>query len=211
MIISHKHKFIFFACGKTGTHSVEAILDQYNDDPELISQIDQDLEILRRQTSCPYTLKHVRPDFVRKYIDPSVWNSYFKFVFVRNPCDWVLSNFCFNYRYASKYLHTFEPVHVNAVWHMLKIHNQSAFTDNYFQYTFTLDESGNPLVDFIGKMENFQEDFNYVCSRIGVEPQQLEKKNPTSHMHYKKLYTEKAKSLVAELYKKDIELLHYEF
>jgi hypothetical protein len=211
MIISHKHKFIFFACGKTGTHSIEAVMDKYHDGQEFIQQVDQELETLRRKHSCPYTLKHVRPAFVRKLIDPQIWDTYYKFVFVRNPWDWVLSNFCFNNKHLVKHLHSFDTVHVNAVWHLMKVHNQSPYTESYFQHTFVYDEDGKMMVDYFGKLESFQDDFNYICSRIGLDPEPLQKKNPTAHLHYKNLYTMDARNLVEELYKPDIELLNYEF
>lgn len=211
MIISHRYKFMFFACGKTGTHSVEALLDKYHDGHEIIEQVDQELEKLRLKYSRPFTLKHVRPGFVRNIVDPEIWNTYFKFVFVRNPWDWVLSNYCFNNKHLVKYLYKVDPVHVNVVWHLLKLHNQTPYAESYFQHTFVFDEAGDRLVDFYGKLENFQEDFNFVCSKIGISSASLDVRNPTNHNHYKELYSEEAKSLVAELYKKDIELLGYEF
>jgi len=211
MIISHKHKFIFFACGKTGTHSIEAILDKYDEGQDLNEMINTEQQKLRDQYSRPFNLKHVRPAFVKQYLDKEIWDNYFKFVFVRNPWDWVLSNYCFNHKHLVKFLKSFDPIHINVVWHLLKIHNQTFYTESYFQHTFVEDEHGNPMVDFVGKLENFQADFNFICSRIGIEPKTLEKKNPTDHLHYRELYSDEGRELVARLYKKDIEILNYQF
>ena len=211
MIISHRHKFIFFACGKTGTHSVESIMEKYHDGEEIILKVDQELEKLRRQYSKPFTLKHVRPAFVRDLIDPGIWNNYFKFVFVRNPWDWVLSNYSFNHKHLAQFVYRFDPVHVEVVWNLMKIHNQSLYTESYYQHTFVVDQNGERLVDYFGKMENFQEDFNQICSKIGIETEILEKRNPSDHSHYREIYSEEAKNLVSKLYREDIEILGYSF
>ena len=39
----------------------------------------------------------------------------------------------------------------------------------YNQLDYVTDEHGNLLVDFIGRLENFDEDVHEVFSRIGVE------------------------------------------
>lgn len=211
MIISHRKRFIFFACGKTGSTSIEQILGRYHDDDELLIRINKRLDFLRTRYSRPFTAKHVRPELVRELVGEEIWDNYYKFVFVRNPWDWVVSNFFYNFGYLAKSLVKFDEDHFNAVWYHLKLHNQSLHTDNYFQHTFIEDENGSRLTDFFGRYEKMQEDFDIICKKINIRPVKVPKINRTHHRPYRELYTEKAKQLVAGHYQKDISILGYKF
>ncbi|WP_342597488.1 sulfotransferase family 2 domain-containing protein [Cyanobacterium aponinum UTEX 3222] len=87
MIISHEYKFIMFCNPKTGTTSLEKALQNYNE-----------YNILNNGYYGLWANKHMPPAIAKGFLPLNVYQDYFKFVFVRHPFDWVISQ----YKYQAK-------------------------------------------------------------------------------------------------------------
>ena len=140
-----------------------------------------------------------------------VYDDFFKFTFVRNPWDRIVSLYSYHKQrnfdyydfdsisfrnYVKKYLFTQKtqtPLNVNPCMDWIT------------------DENGNLIIDFIGRFENLQKDFDKICKHIGMNQQQLPHKNKSKHKHYTEYYDEETKEIVAEKYAKDIEYFGYKF
>ena len=201
-MISLKHKFIFVHIPKCAGCSLKEHLKEHSKD-ELIN-------------SHHLTLQKIIKNFNIEAAD------YYKFTFVRNPWNRILSLYSFwlNQTPSSIYYQwDYEQVD------FIKSENISfrdfvklaASNDTVFHKKPHL----NPYIghfikhpsslDFIGKLENFQEDFNVVCERIGIPKQQPRWVNKSKHKHYTEYYDDETIQIIAEKYAKDIEYFGYEF
>ena len=74
------------------------------------------------------------------------------------------------------------------------------------------DKQGNMLIDFVGRFENLQNDFDYACEKIGIPKKKLPHMvKSENRKHYTEYYNEKTKSIIANKYAKDIEYFNYRY
>ena len=142
---------------------------------------------------------------ISNYVSKEVYNKSFVFTTIRNPYSRAVSMFLHGSWATAK---TFDDF-CNA------IKKEEYPTDCTKWHSSTLVEhiiDGNDLkVDFVIKLENLQEDFDFVCDKIGIPKQQLPYKNKTKHKHYTEYYNDETRQIVAEIYAKDIKYFGYKF
>ncbi|MCK8480550.1 sulfotransferase family 2 domain-containing protein [Psychroserpens algicola] len=149
------------------------------------------------------------------------FNTYYKFTFVRNPWDRLYSAYSFlkkggmNHLDAqfSKEVMTEVDTFEDFVMHWLTPERMNSWIHFIPQFTFITNDSNKIMVDFVGRFENFQEDFTTISKHIGVNQPliHLNKTKDKKQHSYRDAYTNEMKSRVAELYKTDIELFKYNF
>jgi len=161
------------------------------------------------------TTKHLIASNAKKIYEP-YWDDYFKFSFVRNPWDRMVSMTKFSKFYGvhikngnidiSNYLKKFPQIEIDP-------------------RSKNLDKTFNPIknsvflnilnleLDFVGRFENIDEDFKFVCKSIGAPLLSFinDPLHKSNQKHYTEYYDDETREIVAEKYAKDIEYFGYEF
>ena len=207
MIVCHRHRFIFAAVPKTGTHSVRVALREHMaaDDIEQVGLFVtkrfpfEDLAALRHGH---LGLKQVRP-----YLGEEIFTSYFKFAFVRNPFDRFVSYCAFMTRNRDVFQKSPQVV----MEHLL--FNEPPEQHILFQpqHTVLADEDGRLLTDMVGRVEEMQASYDAICERIGIPGRMLEQVNSSQRGDYRQYYNPALVDGVAARYGRDLELFGYSF
>ncbi|MFD2168197.1 sulfotransferase family 2 domain-containing protein [Thalassotalea euphylliae] len=237
-MLALKKKFLFVHIPKVAGQSIEktlmAIFDDLPERNELL--LKPNLNPLKG----PPRLAHLTAqEYIRcGYIDQASFDNIYKFAFVRNPWERLVSEF--NYRKSlglEKYQCSFRRFVMDGF--------PTKFDDDYVnardlfrhvipQSSFLFDKDGELLVDFIGRFERLQADFSIVCKKLGVEETELMRENITKlqksnsffawlanrfikdtskdiKQHYSQYYDNETEQKVAELYRQDIVNFGYTF
>ncbi len=147
------------------------------------------------------------------------FSRYFKFTFVRNPWDRVVSAYTFlkqggmNERdraWAKSHLVDY-PDFDSFVTGWLS--PESARSQLHFrpQLDFLCERSPELLVDFVGYFETLESDFDKIRERLGCGDE-LPKTNQSNRREdYREYYSARTKEIVARVYRDDIHALGYDF
>ena len=80
------------------------------------------------------------------------------------------------------------------------------------QLDYLVDLRGNHIVDFVGRYESLQADFDHCCERIGLPLQALpHRRRADDRSAYREYYDDESKALVERHFAADIEAFGYEF
>jgi hypothetical protein len=198
MLISDRHRFIFIHVYKTGGTSIRSALKPYRDLPSLPTRV------LARLGLCPHP-GHASAREVRSRY-PDRWRDYYTFAFVRNPWAWQVSLYAFMRQEKNHpqgdLARSFDSFRSYLEWRV--------DGNKRLQSEFVGDGEGQVLVDYIGRVETMQDDFQALCERLGIEAS-LPHKNTSSHRDYRSYYDAYTRDLVAEHFAPDIEHFGYTF
>jgi hypothetical protein len=216
MLLSVKYNFLFVHIAKTGGTSVRAALAPLRwRDPMYIPQfIASRLSHATGHRIASKLPRHARIIAAKEMLPHELFEKLFKFAFVRNPWDLQVSSWHHLKRerpHLVEHLPDFESF---LRWKLDPERPYQYHIDTSIerQTDYLRDLDDTILVDFIGKYENLQEDYEEVCRRIGINPPPLpHKRKATGRTDYRQYYDDATAQLLAGYFKADIEEFGYKF
>ena len=132
--------------------------------------------------------------------------SYFKFIFVRNPFNRLISAWNDIDKPTSPDFKKFVKEGIfdkNGNPKRLHYQIQSSLFETLEGYSLNL--------DFIGKVENIKNDWEKLCNMANIPYQELGHYAKRNHNHYTTYYDDEIVKIVSKWYKRDLELFNYKF
>jgi|10_taG_2_1085330.scaffolds.fasta_scaffold14750_2 hypothetical protein len=200
MLISQPHKFVFVHVPKTAGSAIHIHLkDHY----KLKG---------RERADPPPEIHHMgAKELLSQY---SECKEYFKFAFVRNPYDRFLSAYSEFTQLEHREGYHLDIFKYKDFSHFcVELHNSEWIKDVHFrpQHEFLYD-GDDCLVDFVGRYENLEEDWNHALQTVGIPAITLStipRHRKTRHAHWSAHYLPRTKRAIKECYARDFELFGY--
>lgn len=134
-----------------------------------------------------------------------MWREFFTFGIVRNPWEVWVSWYYWNKEWNLRY----------PTFRTFMLDYKNWYEDANFGYTepagAICDASGCPIVSFVGRYENLQQDFDHICDTVGVARQLLPNAGKTHHRNYRVYYDDDTREIVSKMSQMTIRSFHYEF
>jgi|GEM_PF-1047055 hypothetical protein len=182
--ISEDKKFVWYRVGKVGTRTILDVFNQAN---------------VALSAEHPYDI----------YYPVNVYKEYFKFAFVRNPWDRLVSHWQNKVVDRNLYASNIELLNFENYIGFVSSNINLEYGNGHLRLQCKLIDLNH--IDFLGRFETFEEDLEEVMDIIGIEGI-IKKKNVSKRKKdYREYYTASTKDKVAELYKRDISIFKYEF
>ena len=183
MTVSDTKKFIWFRVAKVGTRSIYEVLANNNTE---ISLDDYSLAF-----------------------NPKQYKGYFKFAFVRNPWDRVVS--CYFNKVVGQAGRAYKECFGKDFEYFVGFIERQDLLKADIHIRLQTALIPRKDVNFIGRMENFNEDLIYILRTLHLTHIDIPHKNLSGHQHYSKYYTERTRKIIAKKYKEDIAAFKYRF
>lgn len=213
-MISHKHKCIFIHIPKCAGTTVKYLLFPN----EEVSWKNADYNKIHGW--CPerkFFMQHATAKQLveTKLISKDIWESYYKFTFVRNPWDravsdyfWLMNDRAIKDSFKHYLLKTgkFHKV-LNDQGELYYRGDHATPQTNFF------DLEGPLKMDFVGRFETFDDDMKIISEQLGLNytPQLHLNKSKKKKKHYSHYFNNELIQVFNSVYSNDIEQLNYSF
>jgi hypothetical protein len=215
--INHDLKSVFIHIHKTGGTYISYMLQKYYGFKNYyLRRPDHDIFCMNKKKTTKYlnyenrihgVLNYFKTSlFINKKMNmtPQKWDTYYKFCFIRNPYDRIISGW----------------YHVNKLnipfSNYLNLYNRC--NDVEFMHVFMpqvrniINEKGKINIDFIGQFENLEHDFQKVLKNIGIKDiihEVSKKMNKREHNQFYTYFSQEALNKVNLILKEDFQYLNF--
>jgi hypothetical protein len=239
-IVSDEYRFVYFAIPKVASSSILSSLlpffDYFEVNEKAIKGLTQESMLIDHKgqpIGGPHTGAHklfsrspfqINKELLLGGMD-NVYHNYFKFTFVRNPWDRLLS--CYMSKVVPERFAGSFKTYSNVAFRddmsfqefaeaVCLIPDEEANIHFCSQHVFVCSRASgkNVLADFVGRFENLEEDFEIVTKRIGIDaqlPHAADTSSTRGSRSYRDFYDEKLARMVGERYREDVEIFGYSF
>jgi hypothetical protein len=198
-MLSTKHNAIFVHIPKTGGQTITKLLAN----PSMLfhTGVEDGIEYAHMTAS---QLRNIVPDY----------NTLFKFAFVRNPWDRLVSEYYYRiagggvFPYLDKRPKSFAE-YVRMVAKLNICSMQHACVNHICPQREFVYDGSDLIVDCVERYEDYEAGVRRIMQRLGVEFVELPHINSTRHNHYTDYYPKKLRDIVSWLYADDIKTFGY--
>lgn len=203
-MISHEHRCIFIHIPRTGGTSIENVIW-----PGERSEADLWMGFVSKYRNKYQTggLQHLLASQVREEVGREIFDSYFKFAFVRNPWDKAVSQYMLT-RKREDLRDYIGMAPDDSFKRYLELIARREHVQWAPQHRFIFGEDGERLVDFVGRFERLEEDAAYVFSQLGITAA-LGHAHATERLAIGEYYDAESAEAAAHLYGEDINVFGY--
>ena len=150
--------------------------------------------------------KHANAPEVINFIGKDRFEKYFSFAIIRNPWDWQVSLYKYMLKTPAHHQHHI----INKFKDFEEYIHWRCEEDVHFQKDFIYSDSGELLVNYIGRFEHIDEEFKNICNIIGISAT-LPKINVSNTIPYQTYYNANTKRMIQKTFEPDISLFKYSF
>jgi hypothetical protein len=159
--------------------------------------------------------RHLTARQIIDVVGEQAWAQAYKFAFVRNPWDKVVSQYEFRVRTDQNRMGGHRISFRDWIQRTIGGRPDARYIDRSHlflpQVEWLTDHAGRVEIQRIGRFEQLARDFAGICQDLGIAPEVPHLNRTAGRTHYRDYYDEETAELVARWYRADIERFGYAF
>ena len=222
MLLSNRHQFLFVHIAKTGGSSVRSALGAlcWRDPLQFPAFICHRLSHFTGHRIGVKFPRHAAAVAAKEMLSPAHFDSLFKFAFVRNPWDRLVSAYHHFQREQQSLLQSQRIGEFRDFVRWIVTDCGSYRGPKHVfvaavrctQVDHLVDLQGTRIVDFVGRYEQLEQDFREICGRIGAPAPSLpHQRKSDKRQDFRTYYDDQTAELVGQRYQADATGFHYCF